>query len=109
MRLITARTLEDFAGAHASSREALATWRTIVQSSHWHDAGSVRDVIGPSARHIGKNRFVFEIKGNDFRLVAEVRFADLSKKFNGIVYVQFIGSHAEYDRIDALTVTRSAP
>lgn len=52
----------------------------------------------PSASFVGGNRVVFNIKGNDYRLVAAVAY-----RFQA-VYIKFVGTHAEYDRIDALTV-----
>ena len=104
MRLITAKTITIFAEEHAIARQALADWRAAVEAAAWENADAVRASMGPSARPIGQNRFVFEIKGNDFRLVAEIRYAAPAKKFSGIVYVQFVGSHAEYNSINALTV-----
>lgn len=108
MRLITAKTLEEFAERHSECRQAIENWRAVVEASVWPDAAAVRRTLGASARPIGTNRVVFKINGNAFRLIAEVRYADPARGFAGIVYVQFIGTHAEYDRIDALTVTRTS-
>ncbi len=107
MRLITARTIANFAADHASARQALADWRAAVEAAAWQSADDVRASMGAAARAVGKDRFVFEVKGNNFRLVAEIRYADPAKEHRGIVYVQFIGTHAEYDRINALTVCPS--
>lgn len=104
MRLITAKTILIFAEEHARARQALSDWRAAVEAATWQNAGDVRTSMGPSARPIGQNRFVFEIKGNDFRLVAEIRYAGPAEDQNGIVYVQFVGTHAEYNSINALTV-----
>jgi mRNA interferase HigB len=52
----------------------------------------------PNARAIGKDRLVFDIKGNTYRLVVAVRYD------KGLVFVRFVGTHSEYDRIDAATV-----
>lgn len=81
----------------------------MVEAASWEDPDSLRRTVGPSARPIGNNRVIFEIKGDDFRLVAEVRYANPAEGQNGIVYVHFVGTHAEYDRIDALTVTYVPP
>ena len=105
MRLITARTIVIFAEEHASARQPLSDWRAAVEAATWQNADAVRASMGLSARPIGQNRFVFNIKGNDFRLVAEIRYADPAQNRNGIVYVQFVGTHAEYDSIDALTIS----
>lgn len=109
MQLVTARTVAAFARAHPQARQALADWKAVVEGASWGDPDSLRRSLGASARPIGNNRVIFEIKGDDFRLVAEIRYASPDQGQNGIVYVQFIGTHAEYDRIDALTVTRAAP
>jgi len=51
-----------------------------------------------NARIIGKNRAVFNIKGNDYRLIVTIRYD------RGSVFIRFVGTHAQYDKIDALTV-----
>lgn len=53
---------------------------------------------------LGHRRVVFNLKGNDHRVIVSVRHADEARGFNGIVRVHFVGTHAEYDRIDAETV-----
>ena len=52
----------------------------------------------PYASFLAGNRVIFNIKGNDFRLVAAIHYG------RGLVYVRFVGTHAEYDRIDAATI-----
>lgn len=109
MRLLTRRTLERFADQHASARQALADFCGMVELARWRDAEHLRASSTFPARSIGCGRFIFNIKGNEVRVIVEVRYADESKGYNGIVRVCFVGTHAEYDRIDARTVMQPHP
>ena len=70
----------------------------MVEKATWSSPAQVRAVFG-TADFLAKNRVVFDIKGNPYRLVAQVKYAPLF-----LVYVRFVGTHAEYDRIDASKV-----
>lgn len=91
------RTLRQFWEKHASSEQALKAWHAVVETG---DFGSIEDVLRalPNSRSIGGSRMIFNILGNQYRLVVQFRF-DL-----GRVFVRFIGTHAEYDAIDATTI-----
>lgn len=102
MRLVTARTVEHFANEHADARQALADWVAVVQAARWTSPDDALRSL-PGTRPIGGKRLIFNILNNRYRLVCDVNFAD--EKYNGIIRIQFIGTHAEYDRIDATTVT----
>lgn len=104
MRLLTARTIEHFAANHAGSRQALADWSAMVEAARWRDAEHLRSSSSFPARPIGNKRVVFNIKGNDYRIVCDVQYADAARNLNGVVRVQFIGTHADYDDIDAESV-----
>jgi len=67
----------------------------MVEKAAWSGPTQVRAVFG-TADFLAKNRVVFDIKGNAYRLVAQIKYGPLF-----LVYVRFVGSHAEYDRIDA--------
>lgn len=105
MRLLTRRTIEKFAVEHSAARQALADWCAMVESAGWCDADAVRRSVGGSVRPVGDRRLVFNILGNQYRIVCSVRYVDLDQDMNGIIKVHFIGTHAEYNLIDALTVT----
>ena len=105
MRLITARTVSRFAEQHPESRQAFADWCAVVAASQWQNADAIKRTLGTAARPIGHHRCIFEILRNDFRIVAEVRYADPAHGLHGLVRVHFVGTHAEYDKIDAESVT----
>jgi mRNA interferase HigB len=67
----------------------------MVERAAWSSPAQIRATFG-SADFLAGNRVVFDIKGNAYRLVAQVKYAPLF-----LVFVRFLGTHAEYDRIDA--------
>ncbi|MEW6114851.1 MAG: type II toxin-antitoxin system HigB family toxin [Thermodesulfobacteriota bacterium] len=97
MRVMSRRTLEAFWERHRDSEQPLRAWYAEAKKARWTKPV---DVIRsyPNARAIGKDRLVFDIKGNAYRLVVAVRYD------KGLVFVRFVGTHSEYDRIDAATV-----
>ncbi len=99
MRLIAASTLAHFAVEHPDAATALEHWRGMVRAAQW---SSMQDVQAAAAKAkvLNGERVRFEIAGGAYRLIAAIDFR------LGIVFVKFIGSHAEYDRIDALTVSK---
>lgn len=94
MRVISVKRLKDFWAKHPSSRSQLEVWYAEVKKSKWRSPG---DIIKryKTASELKNNRVVFRIKGNEYRLVAAIRY-DMQ-----IVFVRFIGTHSEYDKINA--------
>ncbi|MGA9213606.1 type II toxin-antitoxin system HigB family toxin, partial [Kaistella sp.] len=76
---------------------ALRDWYKKTQNAEWKNFSDVKETFN-SADYVGNNRFVFNIKGNNYRLVAILIFA--SQK----VYIRFIGTHKDYDKIDASNI-----
>ena len=97
MRIITKGTLRDFWEQHPSAALPLQVWYKETKEADWQMPNHVKAQHG-NASIVGNNRIVFNIKGNDFRLIAAINYAA------GIVYIRFIGTHKEYDRIDAATI-----
>ena len=97
MRVISKAALVDFWVVHPTAQQALQDWHKEASAAQWHTPLDIRARYA-SASFLGHNRVVFNIKGNDYRLVVAVsyRFAAL--------YVKFVGTHAQYDAIAALTV-----
>lgn len=97
MKVIAISALRSFWERHPAAEQPLKAWYDEARHASWR---SPRDVKAryASASFVGRNRVVFNIKGNDYRLVVAV-----ACRFQA-VYIKFIGSHAEYDRIDAATV-----
>ena len=94
MRIVTPKRLSDFAKKHPASKIPLLHWHETVKDAQWNSLKDIKDDF-QSVDYIGNNRYVFNIKGNNFRLVAIIII--VSKK----VYIGFIGTHAEYDKIIA--------
>jgi mRNA interferase HigB len=103
MRVIARATLVGFLQHHAtrSNREILRghldTWYAVVSKAKWLNSAQLKQQIG-SASIISAKRVVFNIKGNDFRLVAEISFE------HQVLFIKWLGTHKEYDKIDVLTV-----
>ena len=92
MRLLGIIQLDAFKRRHADSRGALDSWRVLVERAQWTSPPDVKDHY-PNASLLADNRVIFNIKGNTYRLVVKARYQ------NGIVMVEWIGTHAEYDKI----------
>ena len=103
MRVIARRTLREFVEArvghkdHAALKAAIDAWFDEVRKAEWKTSADVKRRY-PSASVVSADRIVFNIKGNDYRLVVSV---DFEKR---IVWIKWIGRHAEYDQIDVREV-----
>lgn len=97
MRIIAKSHLEVFWEAHPTAEQPLKAWYDEAKNATWNTSQDIKNQYA-SASFLGNNRVVFNIKGNDYRLVTAVAY-----RFQA-VYIKFIGTHAEYDKIDALTV-----
>ncbi len=81
----------------ADSEAPLRAWFKEAKEAGWKGPSEIKERYA-SASFLANDRVVFNIKGNDYRLVVAVRY-DF-----GIVYIRFVGTHAEYDKIDAATI-----
>lgn len=97
MKVIAVSTLREFWRRHPTSEQPLKAWYAEARHARWNTPQDIRNRYA-SASFVGSNRVVFNIKGNDYRLVVAVTY-----RFQAI-YIKFIGTHAEDDRIDAATV-----
>ncbi|HEU6452261.1 MAG TPA: type II toxin-antitoxin system HigB family toxin [Gemmatimonadaceae bacterium] len=100
MRIIAKRTLREFWEAHPRNRPAktpLEDWYAQVRAADWESPADVKAQFGDASILRG-SRVVFNIGGNRYRLVVRVNYP------YRVVYVRFVGTHAEYDRIDCETV-----
>lgn len=97
MRVIAVNTLRQFWTAHPTAEQPLKAWLDEATQASWRDPTDIKAQYR-SASILKKRRVVFNIKGNDFRLIVAIAYR------LGIVYVKFIGTHAEYDNIDAETI-----
>ena len=97
MRIIARRTLREFWQRHPDAEIPLSIWHRQAQRAQWRSPSELLADY-PRASAVGSNRAVFRIKSNDYRLVVEVNYR------RGIIFIRFIGTHAEYDHIDAREV-----
>jgi mRNA interferase HigB len=86
-----------FANQHADSRKSLFAWFSEVATATWRGPDDIRARY-PSASFLAGNRIVFNLKGNKYRVIVAIKYEFFA------VYIRFIGTHAEYDAIDALTI-----
>ena len=97
MRIFTEQALKEYAEKHPDSKTALQEGAAVVKRSEWRCFADVKATFN-SVDNVGNQHFVFNIKGNNYRLVVVIKF---TIKF---VYVRFIGTHKEYDKIDCSTI-----
>ena len=91
------RPLRECWTAHADAETALRTWYSDARRADWKSPEEIK-AIYPNASILNRSRVVFNIRGNRYRLIASINY-----EF-GVVYIRFVGTHAEYDRIDAATL-----
>ncbi len=97
MRIIAKRTLREFWEENPDAEAPLLAWYREVEKEDWETPAELKEKYG-NASIIGDKRVVFNIKGNDYRLVVRINYPA------GIVYVRFIGTHADYENIDVQEV-----
>ncbi len=97
MRVVAIKALRDFWRRYPSARPALQAWLNEVQQAAWAQPADIKAKFA-SASILKNRRVVFNIKGNDFRLVVALAYN------MGVVFVKFIGTHKTCDAIDAETV-----
>lgn len=94
MVVISYKIISDFSEKYKDSQDALNNWYSIMNKSDFANFNELR-LIFNSVDAVGNDRYVFNIKGNTYRLVALIHF-DVR-----IVYILFVDTHAKYDKIDA--------
>lgn len=92
MRIISKKALVGFYGQHPDAKTALEDWYRKVVNADWNNFSDMRNTFN-SADSVGNKRYVFNIKGNNYRLVVIVLF--VAKQ----VYIRFVGTHSDYDKI----------
>ena len=94
MRIIARRTLREFWEHHPDAEQGLRAWYYDVQTAVWKSPADIKRTYA-NASILGQDRVVFNVKGNRYRLVAAINYP------YQICYIRFVGTHKEYDRIDA--------
>ena len=98
MRVLTRHTLLAFADKHPDARSSLERWHTVTKAASWSSTEDVQRTFA-TAKVLNRERVRFEVAGGNYRLIVAFDFR------RQIAFVKFIGTHAEYDRVDALTVS----
>jgi mRNA interferase HigB len=94
LRVIARRTLREFWIRHPDCEQQLKSWYREAGKGEWRTSNEIKREY-PSASVLGDNRMVFNIKGSNYRLVEKVNY------HYRLMWIRFIGTHKEYDRIDA--------
>ena len=97
MRIISRKALREFWAKHSDAEQPLRAWYANVKRADWKNPSGVKAAYR-NASLIANNRVVFNIKGNSYRLVAAIDYQ------YSIVFIRFLGTHQEYDKIDATTI-----
>lgn len=97
MRIIALATLRTFWEKHQDAETPLRAWHALASRAVWKTPADIKAAYR-NASFTSNNRVVFNIKGNDYRLAVAVRY-DL-----GLMFVRFIGTHRQYDKIDVETI-----
>ncbi len=98
MQVISKRTLRLFWGLHPQAEEPLRAWHSRVEAAAWSRPQDIKDQFGSTVDFIGDNRVIFDISGNKYRVIVHISYT--YKR----VLIKFVGTHAEYDRINPETV-----
>ena len=97
MNIFNKIAIERFMTKHADSAKSLQLWVDTVEKEEWKNHNDLKQIF-PSADYIGKLRYIFNIKGNGYRIIAVVVFVE------GAITVRFVGTHSEYNKINCLTI-----
>ena len=92
MKIIAKKTLVEYYMKHPQAKSALDDWYSKTEKAQWESFSDIKKTFS-SVDYVGNQHYVFNIKGNDFRLVVVVKFTPKN------VYIRFVGTHSEYDKI----------
>ena len=97
MVILLKKTILAFAKQYPMTAGPLNNWYEITKAANWNSIADVKQVFN-NVDYVGNDRFVFNIKGNDYRLVAMIFFNKRT------VFIRFIGTHVEYDKVNCSTI-----
>ncbi len=98
MRIIAKSTLREFWLRHPQAATPLRKWYSVVDAAGWTGPADVKALFGTAVDFVADNRIVFDIGGNKCRLVVRASYE------YGQVLIKFVGTHAEYDKVDVRSV-----
>jgi mRNA interferase HigB len=97
MRIIARSTLRTFWEKHPDAEQPLRAWFAEASAAIWKSPEDVKSIYR-NASIVANNRVIFNIKGNNYRLIVHIRYEI------GIIFIRFVGTHQEYDKIDAVNI-----
>ena len=97
MRIVTHKRIDEFSKKHNDAELPLNLWYNFVSQRDWRNINELRRDFN-TIDYIGNNRFVFNIKGNSYRLIVKINYG------YQIIWIRFIGTHKQYDKIDASNI-----
>jgi mRNA interferase HigB len=97
MRIIALATLRGFWMKHPDAEAPLQAWHALASRAEWKTPADIKAAYR-NASFTANNRVVFNVKGNDYRLVVAVHYD------RGMMFVRFVGTHRQYDKIDVETI-----
>src|ERR1700744_1583036 len=98
MVVISKSAIREFSSRHSDAETSLINWYELCGNADWKNFNEVRNTFN-SADAVGNDRYVFNIKGNKYRLVALIIFRVRT------IFIAFVGTHSEYDKINVSTVS----
>jgi mRNA interferase HigB len=99
MRVIAWKTLASFCATHPDAKAAVTRWHQIVKAADWSSMDDIQAAFA-NAKILNGERARFEIAGGKYRLIVAFKFR------SKIAFIKFVGTHREYDSVDALTVSQ---
>ena len=99
MRIVSHKKLKEFYETkdNEDSRVALERWYHITEKAEWKNLSDIKTDFS-SVDYVGNKHYVFNIKGNKYRLVVVIKFV------MGYIFIRFVGTHSEYNKIDCSTI-----
>lgn len=97
MRIIAKKTLREFWKKHPECEQQLKAWYREAENATWKGPNDIKNDY-PSASVLENSRIVFNVKGNHYRLIVRINYS------YGMVWIRFVGTHAQYDKIDATKI-----
>ena len=97
MRVVAKKILREFWEKHEDCEQQLKSWFREAEKAEWKNLNQIKDEY-PSASILNDNRVVFNIKGNNYRLIVKISYE------YEMIWIRLIGTHAEYHKINANTI-----
>jgi mRNA interferase HigB len=98
MQIVALRTLRQFWEKHPQAEAPIKVWYAVAAKAEWASPADIKRQFGTTVDFVGDHRVIFDLGGNKYRLILHVAYAYRR------ALVKFVGTHAEYDKINAETV-----